>query len=243
MHVPSAAMENQRRKRRVRPAATHRPRSEQLGLCLLLTRWRVELTEGATHRAGPVIGRVAGGGHRWCFGGLTEVTQETRHAGKPAPLYVDWGRAASLDEQVTIAGSKVTRIGDLWDEGETKLQKKYGKEIVRRLKLELVKAEYSPKGTGDRLDFLARDPVTDEFVVVEIKVACGQKRAVEQVERYIDFIRKEKDTEKVRGVLITGLGDESTRAALNTLSRPELVAWYLYGFEGEKLRLQMQKQR
>jgi len=32
-----------------------RLRSEQLALCLRLTRWRFELTEGATHGAGPVV--------------------------------------------------------------------------------------------------------------------------------------------------------------------------------------------
>jgi hypothetical protein len=56
--------------------ATFRVCSEELALRPVLTRGWSELTEGATHGAGLVVARVAGGGHRGCFGGLAEVTQE-----------------------------------------------------------------------------------------------------------------------------------------------------------------------
>src|SRR5690606_33045056 len=128
----------------------------------------------------------------------------TDHEGILRPLFVDWTTGLSLDKPVRLTREKTHRIGELWEGNEVELRKKYRDQIASLLDLTAIVAAYSPRGTRDRLDFLASDRKTGGHVVVELKVECGQKRAVEQIERYVDFIRKEKQSDEVRGVLITG---------------------------------------
>lgn len=160
--------------------------------------------------------------------------------GEPQPIHLDLGMAElSLDDSVYLRGEPVRRLGPLFEGKETEFERRFGAEILKRLGLEMVGREYSPLGTRDRLDLLAHDTKTGEFVVVELKLESGQRRAVEQVLRYIEHIKRDRRTDAVRGVLITGVADSDTERPMRTLQGTEMISWYLYKVEDDTVMLKL----
>lgn len=152
-------------------------------------------------------------------------------------LYVDIPEGMHIDESVPPTAEPVRRIGDLY-EREADLESRFARAIMRRVGLKrIVARQYSPRGTRDKLDFLCLD---DEgcAVVVELKAMAGDKRAVEQVLRYIGMLKAEGHHKRPRGILITGLADINTRRALEGRQVDDHIRWWVYGLRGSKLLLE-----
>jgi hypothetical protein len=94
-------------------------------------------------------------------------------------------------------------------------------------KLKMIDREYSPQGTYKRMDFLCKDN-DDCYVVVELKNADGNRRAVQQILEYIGSVRSEKNCSNVRGILITGTIDPETLHAMHGLDNENLITWFKY---------------
>lgn len=150
-------------------------------------------------------------------------------------IYVQDLPIVGIDEAVTLTHEKIERIGEL-EEKEKHLEARFVAEIMPRLGLTAPKGEYSPKGTRDRLDFLCRDK-EGRSVVVELKVGSGDKRAVEQVMRYIGQLKREGTHESPRGILITGYADAETRRALEGREKDAHIEWYIYGVVDGRVKI------
>ncbi|MEZ4444923.1 MAG: endonuclease NucS [Polyangiaceae bacterium] len=142
--------------------------------------------------------------------------------------------ASGLDESVLLSDHEMTQIGALAT-SELALQERFPAEMAPQLGLGNVQPEYSPSRTRDRLDFLCRDERGS--VAVEIKREGGDKRGVEQLMRYIGYLRREGADGAVRGLLITGYADPYTRHALEGRDRDEHIDWWLYGLVDGDIRL------
>jgi hypothetical protein len=141
----------------------------------------------------------------------------------------------SLDDRVYIYPYPAGEKGKLFA-SEAKFQRAFvDKGVFKKLGLpEIVSEEYRPKGVTKILDLLCREP-SGGYVVVELKNADGNHRAVEQVLEYIGAVRTEKPNSEVRGILITGTVDPGTLHAVYGLDREHLITWYQYWItrEGE----------
>lgn len=162
-----------------------------------------------------------------------------------SPIHVSglaWVR--SLDEFVDLSPEPMTQIGFLVAH-EKELKEPPHVEILMRAlgRLTVIEREFRPKGARDRLDFLCKDR-EGQIVVVELKKDDGEKHGVEQVLRYMQYVRKDQRYHgcNPRGVLVTGRADASTRRALEELEQrhPEFpIEWWLYGLtEDHQLRLE-----
>lgn len=138
----------------------------------------------------------------------------------------------SLDDSVRLTWDRIVSIGDIVAR-EKDLQDRFESDIMRKLKLKNPEMEYPPLGTRDRIDFLCRDN-KGRSVVVELKREAGEKRAVEQVLRYLGHLEKETGHKDPWGILITGCADPDTRRALEGLKNDSPIEWWIYGIvEGE----------
>jgi Endonuclease NucS len=144
---------------------------------------------------------------------------------------------AGLDNTVHLRSEKDYRIGELVAY-EIQLQKLFLKKIMHGLGLRDPKEHYKPRGTRDKFDFLCRDR-RGRSVVVELKRNTGEKRAVEQVLKYIGHLRIEGGHKDPRGILITGSKDRDTLRALQGRDKDAHIDWYLYGFVEGKLTLKL----
>lgn len=150
-------------------------------------------------------------------------------------IYVQDLPIVGIDDSVTLTHEKIERIGEL-EEKEKKLEARFVSEIMPRLGLTNPQSEYSPKGTRDRLDFLCKDE-DGRSVVVELKVGSGDKRAVEQVMRYIGQLKREGNHKGTRGILITGYADAETRRALEGREKDAHIEWYIYGVVDGRVKI------
>ena len=140
--------------------------------------------------------------------------------------------SSSLDASVRLTRERIISIGELV-EREKDLQDRFQSDIMPKLKLKNPKMEYPPSGTRDRIDFLCRD-AKGRSVAVELKKETGEKRAVEQVLKYLGHLEKEPGHKDPWGVLITGCADPDTRKALEGLKNASRIEWWIYGIvEGE----------
>lgn len=151
-------------------------------------------------------------------------------------FYVGDLMSPDLDASVELTPEPVRRIGELCA-SERELEAMFETQIMPKLGLELVKREYSPNGTRDRLDFLCRDK-DGRSVAVELKVETGDRRAVEQLLRYIGFLKAEGGHKHPRGVLITGREDVLTRRALEGREKDNHIRWWIYGVVNGKIALE-----
>jgi len=92
---------------------------------------------------------------------------------------------------------------------------------------ELTGFEY-PAGGGRRIDILAKDENND-FVVLELKVEKGYDRAVGQLLRYINWVRKElaEPGQKVRGIIVCRYMSEDLILACAGIKNIELLEYRL----------------
>jgi len=90
-----------------------------------------------------------------------------------------------------------------------------GKALALHVEDEEAAVEY-PTPVG-RIDILARDRATGDWVVIELKRGMDSDRAVGQLLRYMGWVKKHKATmdEKVRGVIITNEPDDRIRYAVS----------------------------
>lgn len=152
-------------------------------------------------------------------------------------LYVGLYESVGIDDSVQLTGEPVRRIGSLYEK-EADIEARFPDEILRRVGLKkMVAKEYSPKGTRDRLDFLCEDK-DGRSVVVELKANSGDKRAVEQVLRYIGMLKAENRDKDPWGILITGSADMHTRRALEGRKSDDHIRWWIYGLRGDELVLE-----
>lgn len=164
---------------------------------------------------------------------LTSISRYLEEKG----LYVDVPDGIDIDASVPLTAEPVRRIGELY-EREADLERRFPGGIMRRVGLErVVSRQYSPRGTRDKLDFLCLDN-DGRSVVVELKAGPGDKRAVEQVLRYIGVLKKEGGHKEPRGVLITGVGDLHTRRALEGRQADDHIRWWVYGLRGSRILLE-----
>ena len=103
-------------------------------------------------------------------------------------------------------------------------------DIMPQLGLKNPKARYRPHGSRDELDFLCHD-VDGRAVVVEMKKEDGERKAVEQVLRYIRLIRDLAEWKEPRGLVLTGHADLHTRRALEELEPHYQIDWFVYGLD------------
>lgn len=150
-------------------------------------------------------------------------------------IYLQDLPVVGIDESVTLTHDKVDRIGELV-ELEKDLEARFIDDVMPLLGLTRPEKEYSPKGTRDRLDFLCKDEA-GRSVVVELKKGSGDKRAVEQVMRYIGQLKREGTHKNPRGILITGYADSETRRALEGREQDSHIEWYIYGLVGGRLKI------
>lgn len=141
--------------------------------------------------------------------------------------------ATSLDDVLTVSRQPIRRIGRLV-ELESELTRRFAAEMAPTLGVEVIEREYSPPETLDRFDFLCRD-TAGRHVIVEIKRGDGERRAVEQVLRYIRVFRSDPNhkPQDPRGLIITGEADLATRRALQELEPGYKIDWWLYGVRAD----------
>lgn len=144
-----------------------------------------------------------------------------------------------LDGSVQLTSQPIETIGALYTL-EKDLEKRFPNELAGKLKLKDPQGEYSPRGTRDRMDFLCLDH-EGRAVVVELKCDAGDKRAVEQVLRYIGQLKHEGGHKAPRGVLITGCADPDTRRALEGLDQDSHIDWWIYGLVGGESKLKLKQ--
>jgi hypothetical protein len=91
--------------------------------------------------------------------------------------------------------------------------------------------QFSPDGGSDKLDCLCEDTSSQEKVVLELKTQSGQG-GLEQVIRYMAQIERHFRTEKVRGVLVSGIAPPTTVGAYRLLKRHGIALnWFLYSYD------------
>ena len=137
------------------------------------------------------------------------------------------------NQQLRIQDYDDKPLGDLfkdeWDL-ETYIDQN---ELYKKLGIESVDRQHSPKRTRDRLDFLGF--TEEELVILELKNWGGGNSAVEQVLRYVGHKKNEfkgKPEPKIRKILVTGIANRDTVTAINGM-RPEErenFEWYLYNY-------------
>ena len=78
-----------------------------------------------------------------------------------------------------------------------------------------------------RIDLLARDKATGEWVVIELMKGMDSDRAVGQLLRYMGWVKKHKAAqhENVRGIIVTSEPDERIRYSL---SMSDNISFYTY---------------
>ena len=149
-----------------------------------------------------------------------------------------FAHAESVDDVVSISDEEIVRVGNLV-EHESDLMKRFEAEIAPQLDLlPPMEKGFEPQGCRDKLDFLCQD-AKRHLVVVELKLAGGEKRGVEQVLRYMRFIRKDSrhPGRQIRGILVTGEGDLATRRALEELAAGDRIDWWIYGVHEGQIQL------
>lgn len=141
----------------------------------------------------------------------------------------------SWNELLRIKDSPERPLGDLFSD-ERRLENYIAKhELFKKLGIETVDRQHSPKRTKDKLDFLGQSG--DEVVVLELKNWGGGKSAVEQVLRYSGYKKDEAKGKpiNIRKVLVTGIANRETAMAIRGM-RPEErenFEWYLYNYNAK----------
>jgi hypothetical protein len=143
---------------------------------------------------------------------------------------------ADLDDSVVLTFERVLKVGKLV-EFERDIEARFEQEMMQPLGLSAPQREYRPRGTRDRIDVLCRDAV-GRAVAVELKRGAGQKRAVEQLLRYIGQLKHEGGHRDPRGILITGYADADTRRALQGRERDDHIDWFVYGLVDDRVKLE-----
>jgi hypothetical protein len=145
----------------------------------------------------------------------------------------DDGDAFAQDEDETVEG--VQRFGlerllsDFlvynWD--KTSIGQRY--ELYEE-DGDIAQEYYTPIG---RIDLLARDRKTGDWVVIELKRGCGSDVAVGQLLRYIGWVQEKLagEAESVKGVMVTGDADDRLRYALKPLSDRISLLTYTVHFQ------------
>ena len=147
----------------------------------------------------------------------------------------------SWNSRIEIHQFQIKSRGKLYD-SEKKLQKDLGeKKFLKKLNLDLIKAEHSPDRTRDRMDFFAKDG--EKNVVIEVKNRDGGKRAVEQVLRYSGMLKQQHPETEVRKILITGIQDQHTAKAIHGMTDHEKTGfeWYLYNHDPQTGNIDLEK--
>jgi hypothetical protein len=151
-------------------------------------------------------------------------------------IYVMDLAIADLDEPVILTAEHVLKVGELV-EYERDIEARFEHEMMAHLGLSNPQKEYRPRGTRDRIDVLCRD-ADGRSVAVELKRGAGQKRAVEQLLRYIGQLKFAGGHHDPRGILITGYADADTRRALQGRDRDEHIRWFVYGLVSDEVHLE-----
>lgn len=147
-----------------------------------------------------------------------------------------------LNDTIRISRSEELILGDLF-ESEAQLQSYIElNQKYQDLRITNIKREYSPKQTADRFDLCGEDDKGNR-VVIELKHKDGAKSAVEQVLRYIGHLKRETDSDKVRGILVTGVRGFETASAIKGMhaAQKKEFEWYLYAYCKEKDTLKFER--
>ncbi len=102
----------------------------------------------------------------------------------------------------------------------TELGKKYDLIVEEG---ELLSQQYKT-GIGP-IDILATDKKSKGYVVIELKKDQTSDDTVGQVARYMGWIREEKKTDKVRGIIIAGEYDQKLDYALKAVPNVEVFLY------------------
>lgn len=75
------------------------------------------------------------------------------------------------------------------------------------------------------IDILATDKTTNSFVVIELKKNQTSDDTVGQLARYMGWIKKHKNTNDIKGVIIAGQSDKKLEYALTMMPNVELFIY------------------
>lgn len=152
-------------------------------------------------------------------------------------------KTVKVDKLITFSiNPRITQ--QLFYGSESVFEARHVDEIASRLNLvvygtsehPMAGCQFSPDGSNDKLDCLCEDPEGFK-VVLELKTQSGQG-GLEQVVRYMALIERHFKTEKVRGVLVSGIAPPTTVAAYKLLKRHGLdLRWYVYTYDDKTSRI------
>jgi len=140
-----------------------------------------------------------------------------------------------FDSNIRIYNYCVTQLGDLFENENALENYVFDNALYKKLGIDEVERQHSPKGSKDRLDFKGK--TTDlKLVVLELKNGGGGKSAVEQVLRYTGLLTKEFPKSNIRQILVTGVQNYETALAIRGLNaeQRESFEWYLYKYKSKK---------
>jgi hypothetical protein len=145
-------------------------------------------------------------------------------------------KTVKVDKLITFSiNPRITQ--QLFYGSESVFEARYVDEIASRLNLviygtsehPMAGCQFSPDGSNDKLDCLCEDPEGFK-VVLELKTQSGQG-GLEQVVRYMALIERHFKTERVRGVLVSGIAPPTTVEAYKLLKRHGVALdWSLYSY-------------
>jgi len=140
-----------------------------------------------------------------------------------------------LDSNIRIYNYCVTQLGDLFENENALEEYVFDNILYKKLGIEEVERQHSPKGSKDRLDFKGKTSDM-QLVVLELKNGGGGKSAVEQVLRYTGLLAKEFPRSKIRQILVTGVQNYETALAIRGLNaeQRESFEWYLYKYKSKR---------
>jgi len=97
---------------------------------------------------------------------------------------------------------------------------------------EIIGEEYQTKGAG-KIDILAKDKKSNEWVVIELKKGQGNETVVAQTLRYMGWVEKNKAEreEGVRGIIIVKEIDTNLEFALSALKNKVKISCFVYNIQ------------
>ena len=143
----------------------------------------------------------------------------------------EYSNELKLESTLRIYNYPVRQLGNLFAK-EKYLEDYVAKnKLFKKLNIDTVLRQHSPKGSKDKLDFKG-DCENEDIVVLELKNHGGGKSAVEQVLRYAALLAMEFPNRSIRQILVTGIQNYETALAIRGMLKQqrELFEWYLYKY-------------
>ena len=143
----------------------------------------------------------------------------------------EFSKELKIDDTIRLYNYPVKQLGELFSSEKSLENYIYSNSLYKKLNIESVIRQHSPKGTKDRLDFKGSGK-NDEIIVLELKNGGGGKSAVEQVLRYAGLLKAEYPNKKIRQILVTGIQNYETALAIRGMQKEQrkLFEWYLYKY-------------